>query len=412
MNNIAAETFNIPTFNMVELDARLAKINKRADKIGAPHISYKIVKQFSQTFRARDRSEIRYDHLNENNLPVVDYNVIELIGQGPKIENFTFVGTLDHNTIPNSVIVKTVPSESIPEEYFHSDGNCDHCNRIRRRNETFVLRHDDGHHVQIGRSCIKDFIGHDPKLVAQMMESIAKLTDDLGSEESFGFERYVPAFDHITVLRVTIGSIRKFGWVARSACNDNNDKMPTSGDVLNILMPSNTSQAKQYSKDMLAEMETTREADEIEAKAAIEWLDQQPANNEYIHNLKALRQASSISIKMFGFWCSLMASYQKVMDKLRMEKAEASKTLNEWVATAGSKIESNATVTKVIASNGYYGMVYIHYFSDDAGRTLVWFANSDTQLKVDKEYKIKGTVKKCDEYKGRKQTVLTRVKVI
>jgi hypothetical protein len=49
---------------------------------------------------------------------------------------------------------------------------------------------------------------------------------------------------------------------------------------------------------------------------------------------------------------------------------------------------------------------------DNDGRTLTWFANTNPEMNVGEKYRIKGTVKKHDEYNEWKQTILTRVKVL
>src|SRR3972149_3916096 len=58
------------------------------------------------------------------------------------------------------MILRNVPGETLPESWRRADQKCDHCGLIRKRNETFVVRHEDGTLKQIGRQCIADFLGH------------------------------------------------------------------------------------------------------------------------------------------------------------------------------------------------------------------------------------------------------------
>ena len=46
------------------------------------------------------------------------------------------------------------------------------------------------------------------------------------------------------------------------------------------------------------------------------------------------------------------------------------------------------------------------------GNTVVWKTTKNLDLEPDKEYVIKGTVKELSEYRGDKQTVLTRCKIL
>lgn len=62
--------------------------------------------------------------------------------------------------------------------------------------------------------------------------------------------------------------------------------------------------------------------------------------------------------------------------------------------------------------NGHYGLAKLHSLRDEEGRTLIWFATGADELEVGGKYRILGTVKKHEEYKGWKQTTLTRVKAL
>jgi len=68
------------------------------------------------------------------------------------------------------------------------------------------------------------------------------------------------------------------------------------------------------------------------------------------------------------------------------------------------------------AYEGGYGTTYRCEFQDAALRTFVWWASRDPHMSgqeggwmVDEVRKVKATVKKHEEYKGVKMTILTRV---
>lgn len=86
-------------------------------------------------------------------------------------------------------------------------------------------------------------------------------------------------------------------------------------------------------------------------------------------------------------------------------------TESDWVGQVGEKIEIEVSVDSVRSVNGYYGMTYLYKLIDSSGNDLTWFASRNA-LEGLTNIKIKATVKKHDQYNGRKQTVLTRVKVI
>jgi hypothetical protein len=55
-----------------------------------------------------------------------------------------------------------------------------------------------------------------------------------------------------------------------------------------------------------------------------------------------------------------------------------------------------------------FGETTMYRFLDASGNVLVWFASNNTGLEMGRKYALRGTVKKHDEYKGVRQTYLTR----
>lgn len=88
-------------------------------------------------------------------------------------------------------------------------------------------------------------------------------------------------------------------------------------------------------------------------------------------------------------------------------------TESEWVGEVGKKIETIVEIDEVRTFTGTYGYTYFYKLRDEAGNELVWFASRNAlQNLAGSQIRIKGTVKSHGDYKGRKQTILTRVKVI
>ena len=99
------------------------------------------------------------------------------------------------------------------------------------------------------------------------------------------------------------------------------------------------------------------------------------------------------------------------------ERLKADKSTSQHVGTVGEKI-SVPVVYKHTASwsNGYggywnEGVTNLHTFQDDQGNVYTWktgnFINADYGTKM----MLTGTIKEHGEYKGIKQTVMTRCKV-
>ena len=101
----------------------------------------------------------------------------------------------------------------------------------------------------------------------------------------------------------------------------------------------------------------------------------------------------------------------------------------EYFGAVGDKFERVLTFDKTFGFEGAYGFTYIHLFHDDEGHQFKWSsANGNYKVKYAKnvtyggieyvefevghKYLMKGSIKAHNEYKGVKQTVITRCKVL
>lgn len=415
------ETFTLPSWGMVRLNREIEKLNRRADRIGQPNMFVNVIREFQivdpRVEALYQENGIELDEWQRERLPKINMTEISLRGDAPKIEGYELMGTLDHYSIPGSVIVRTVPGQTIPREFHDRDATCDHCGKIRRRIETFVLKNEDGEHICVGRQCVRDFIGYDVAQLARFLERIRKFEDSFSDteDERWWGSKVPQIFNKELVLASTFAVIRLKGWRARSACNFEEGEIPTSQHVISIFDPPRFSgyrgaeEDRRHHLEFVAAVKETEEQDLKLAEEAMDWLETQNDYNEYIHNLQTLMAADGIPLNMFGYWCSLAAAYERHLDRLEIQKNERKKQKNEWAGEVKERREFTVTVVSIKHIDGYYGVTHLHRMLDDEGRTLVWFANTNSGMEKGGTYRIKGTIKKLDEYKDWKQTVLSRV---
>jgi hypothetical protein len=416
-------TYWIATSNMERLNKEIAKLNKRADKIGCPPVEVVILgtrlipdpNKLSAMEIARVEQGMRpISQAEKDELPQIEQTEVEIVGEGPKIEGWKFVGTLDHYTLPGKVLVNAVPGETVPPQYFEIPADCDHCNKIRRRIETFVLEgvdENEGEFKMVGRNCLRDFFGHDPQAVARWLTRLITFVGSLEDEDegwgSGGGGRYETYFDAVKALSNTIACIRSFGWVARSNADEEN--IPTVSHVFYIMSPPYNAKEREQ-KRLFMQRVKFEDTDTAEAEEAIAWLKTQEGNNEYMHNLKLLEDQEAVPSKMMGYWCSLAAAYQREQD--RLERAKRTKKLNEYYGEIKDRIELEVKCVGINYIDSYYGTVCIHRMLSAEGHTLIWFANADAKMKKGGQYKMRATVKKHEEYKDWKQTQVSRLMVL
>lgn len=404
------DSITIPSWNLERLDHEVKKLNKRAVKLGLTPFTYTYETRLIKDPRAIH--EISQIEDKEKQVPMVEVADVTFHGAGPKIEGWKFVGSLDHVTFPEDVLVKTVPGETIPPQYFHASANCDHCNKIRRRRDTFVLQNETtGEYQQIGRQCIKDHIGHDPESIARLLSSFWSMIDSAEDDDrmGFGYGRSEYVADSKEVLRLTIRSIKLYGWLSRGKADEH--QQPTSSRISFLLSTPVPRMVDEWRAEHALYDTVADVADEdAEIAAALAWLDDQSADNEYIHNLKSIAKMDAVPFRLFGFWCSLVAAYQRAAEHLKEQ--ERQKKVSEYIGNKGDRFDMTVTVTRSNGFDSYYGWVTVISMIDDAGRTVVWFANTKPNMHIGKTYKIKATVKKHELYKEWKQTHVSRVSVI
>ena len=86
---------------------------------------------------------------------------------------------------------------------------------------------------------------------------------------------------------------------------------------------------------------------------------------------------------------------------------------SEWVGEPGERLkDTEVTLVKKACFMGKFGLTNVYTFQDLDGNIYTWFTTTSLVKEVKDVFKIRATIKKHDEYKGTKTTVLTRCRVI
>lgn len=94
----------------------------------------------------------------------------------------------------------------------------------------------------------------------------------------------------------------------------------------------------------------------------------------------------------------------------RKKERDAEGRASEYVGEIKERIEFEAQVIGVYGTEGHYGHTDIVKFKDADRNLFTWFASGYVGLERGDRISIKGTVKKHDEFRDIKQTVMTRCK--
>jgi hypothetical protein len=134
--------------------------------------------------------------------------------------------------------------------------------------------------------------------------------------------------------------------------------------------------------------------------------------SDYEWNVLTAVKAGLVNYRTANLVASILPSYRRHMGQLQ---ERAALPPSNHVGTVGERLILTLTITRIFTHEGEFGCTFIHGFRDEAGNDLVWFGSSQLTEADGKRHEVgdtvtvKGTVKGHNEYKGRKQTQLSRV---
>lgn len=434
-------TYFIPRENEASFTTRLGKLACKAIKLGLTPITFDAVKVFPlERTRYRLAMDEYGNEITKAYQVTLEHVAYTVRGEAPTLEGWGFVGTLEH--VEGHTILRTLIEEALPERFrTATPEHCDHCNTRRRRNDTFIVRHaESGEFKQVGRNCLKDFLGNaNPAEVAAFATLLLDLQQAIGGyceeDGAYGNGTVVETFPLVDFLAVTAAAIHEFGWTSRSNAKESGGS-PTADLVLSHLDARRNPHLSRKDREARTIPGADAEGNFEVAEEALAWAKAQDATgNDYIHNLQVIIEVGYVTDRTAGYAASIVSSFYRAQErKLYNEGLKATGT--EHIGEVGKRQDMVLTLLAVHSFDGLYGTNYIHKFMDDAGNAVTWFASNDEVVPCSdayphpffKEwnvhgdvrkapmikgatYRVKATVKKHDSYQGQNQTVVTRVAV-
>lgn len=321
------------------------------------------------------------------------YRVVRAETRPIKSAGWTFVATIQHLGEDGNLL-KTVPGfvGDLPKAYRTDAPTCDHCRTLRKRQETFVLRHEDGRLCRIGRNCIVDFLGSaNADRCVDRAEMDRSMMEGLSDPEEGGFfRRGVNYASPERFLSVVVLLLRKVGWLSRSAARETGRKA-TADLAWALLFPMPKQSPILDSEGEHISLEDVTEEMKGEAQAALGWARDLDAeqSSDFLFNLRVMARQGSWTAREVGLGGAIAMSYAKEQDRLcRMafERALPSLPLGPEKlrvgAGKGKKAVApvRATVLGTWTRDGDYGpttIVRMQAVSETPGHVhdLVWFAS-------------------------------------
>jgi len=322
----------------------------------------------------------------------------------------------------NRVLVKKIPNvednliDYIPDEW---NGDCQHCNMNRKRNSTILVKSPKGEVRQVGTSCLFEYTGMDPQLIASFyatMESKVNYPTPWSEEAWEAYMDYLAEMGYggggpppspewplthflvvchrlfsfrgayIKGMGATIlkSRVRKIG--ERYFIEDQH-----TGIELEIHPPND---------------EYYEVADEI-----ITYVKHLKVRTDFEYNLQTVVDSNFVSKKTAGFAAAMWFVWNRAKEQGRLEQLfNPIETEGKHLGEIGERIEFDATVTKKVGSMGYFGETTMFIFQTDDGDDVIWWSSSKKKdlPQVGDYVKVKGRVKKHGDFKGKNNTSITR----
>lgn len=396
------------------LQAKIEKLNRRGARIGVQPITLTVEKEIYKPLPKEHESEPERKE---------KYYIVKVEGNAPQVHGYKFMATIQHKDAGN--IIRTVPgeenNENIRQFYEARPDYCDHCHKRRHRIDTFIVKGEDGRLRQIGRNCLQDFLGgQDPKQILwyfSLRELVGKAMKDAEDETTSRGRRGHIGVPPQRILSAAAAIIRTYGYVKASEANEDGGRQPTSHKVRWVIfdrhLPSgpNSHKSREEAERLLQIADHPTPADEEYVKNAVEWFNsipqQEKERSEFYHNIDVLLRSENVTGRDVGYLAALFPVYFRAHNA----KQERAAKKNEFVGQVGGRLPpTQVTVVRTQNLTSQFGTTQMCFMEDGEGRLFVWFNNGRTELEQGQHLVITGGIKKHDDYKGRMQTVLTRVK--
>jgi len=406
------------------LEEKIAKLNKKAAKNGVAPIT--LTKE-DEVYKEEDHKVLGKQY--------VKYYQVKIEGTAPHIAGYKFLATIEHKGEAGNVIrmapglSEKDPTLSTRVQKFHNakPDYCDHCKMKRRRIDTYIVEETKtGKLRQIGRNCLSDFLGGlDPKQVLAsfaMLDHVYRIIDEVkaedetkktGAKQGAHDFRSEYSMDVATVLKVTAAIVRTFGYKKKIQDEYGGYNRNATVSVVRYVLFGWHHQLNMEESKWIEAAKSQDPSDDENVQKILAWFNaipqQQKDADNFMHSVDVIVRANHVTFRDVGYVVALFPMYQRANVQTTPKPVKS----NLHIGAVGQKIPpTDVTCIRTHMISGPYGSTQIATFEDPAGNLYQWFNNSSQQMEQGKTYKIIGTVKKHDDYKGRKQTTLTRVKTV
>lgn len=390
--------YRVPVDNLAALRTAVERLTRRAAKLDLDPIT---LTDADTEIVEREEHGVRVGQ---------EYRYVVLAGPRPQLAGWAFIAVLEHDHEGDQprAIIRRVPQGTWGETpdadlaaYRTAQARCEHCDTLRRRNDTYLVQSEAGEIKQVGSSCLRDFTGHpSPDAIARLAESFADLAEDAEDAERDepGVGGGLVLYPVDAYLTFVAQEIRLNGWTPRSRAAGYGDA--TADRALQAIRA-----ATRGAKIALPEP-----ADDETARNALAWVRDTLAHksdlSDFEHNLIVAVDGDHLVERRAGIAAAAINAYRRERERQAAAEQDAG-----HLGAIKQRLDVTVTVVSVRYRETDYGTTSIYKLLDEAGHRLVWFASNNV-LREGATYTLRGTVNAHGDWQGQSETHLTRCKVL
>lgn len=392
--------YTIPSYKRKQILNKIEGLNKRIVGMEGQRIEYTASLDYEKTININDADML---------VKVFD---IDVTNPMVSLNGWSFLAITEHSKKGN-IILKKLYDVEIPEQYQNSDTYCEHCNTNRYRKYTYLVYNNDTKEIhQVGSTCLTAYLGFDASLLmahAELFTHLKTIMDD-DRERGRMVKRGVETQTVENFLKLAIVTIEKYGYVSAKKAREyyaNGNELHEDSIYHNATGYTvwGINYNKKYWKNELEEAKTDR-VNEIYTKI-IEWVKGLETKSDYIRNIQILVDRDYVTYKTATTAASIVGVYNMNLQKNKVED----KKVSNWFGTIKERIDVDLILKRKTPFEGKFGISNCYMFETQEGNVAILFTAA-VELEEGKRYVGKATVTKHTEYKGLKQTVINRVKLV
>lgn len=414
-----------------------------------------------------DAVKMRKRELEEKKLPpqifsftteIWDLSIVNVLKPD---DEWIILGTIDHV----DGILKPAPDQNIPMEYIpdvlKGRSTCDHCNKVIGRNKTvFIKNIKSGEIIRVGGSCIKYYLGFDYEKILELLTLVSMIpsysSDQPLTNVWHGYYENTEKEESIKdIIRYFIWFAKNKGYISKASAEKYNQEKAdelekrgedpysqnwkrksstkdlVSADIVDANTPPDPrnyrgrNSASDYEADLEAWQKRVEEyrkrldnVSDTELQEVLDFIEENKSNNFVFNAWNFIRNDRTIRLGLMNYITSVCSYFWGKMK--REDKVETEKKESQWVGTIGEKKRlENLEIIYVGGFNNEWGWTNIYTLKDNNGNIFTKFNDINPKFIVNSDdfstpekgaiISVNAEIKKHDEYKGTKRTVLGRL---